>query len=271
VLHSTDLVTWTEAGDAMPVLPQWAVSGRKLTWAPAVTATSAGYALYYTARDRRSGLQCIGRAESASPAGPFVDRDSTAFICQAELGGSIDASVVRDSAGVMYLLWKSDGNCCSKPVTLWGQRLSDDGRRLEGRRAALLRRDQAWEGPLIEGPTMWAEDGVWHLLYSANRWDTDRYATGAAVCVSPVGPCRKTSTGPILASDTSVAGPGGAEVFTDLEGRRWLAYHGWSASLVGYRNGGVRSLRLDRVEAVGQAVVIVPTGSTPSLALTARP
>ncbi len=255
MLRSSDLVEWAPAGDAMPLLPDWAVSGRSLTWAPAVAATSKGYALYYTARDRRSGLQCIGLAESTSPSGPFADTRTEAFICQTDLGGSIDASVVRHPDGGMYLIWKNDGNCCNKRVALWSQRLSADGRRLEGQPAALLDRDLPWEGPLIEGPTMWLENGTWHLLYSANRWNTDHYATGAAVCDSPLGPCRKTGVGPVMASDSSVAGPGGAEVFTDLGGRRWLAYHGWSASAVGYRKGGARSLRLGRVEVLGEAAV----------------
>ena len=62
-----------------------------------------------------------------------------------------------------------------------------------------------------------------------------------------MGPCRKPTHGPVLVSDTLTAGPGGAEVFADRDGHHWIAYHGWSPPLVGYRNGGARSLRLDRV------------------------
>ena len=246
-LRSVDLVTWVAGGDAMPVLPAWAVSGKKLTWAPAVLARNARYVLFFTARDRRSNLQCIGRAESTSPSGPFVDLNADPFICQTDLGGSIDASVVTDVSGVVYLLWKNDGNCCQRPVTLWGQQLSADGRSLVGEPAVLLQRDQSWEGPLVEAPTMWHENGRWHLLYSANMWNTDRYAVGYAECDSPLGPCRKSGQGPVLASSSETAGPGGAEIFCDLKGRTWVAYHGWSPGLVGYRQGGVRSLRLDRV------------------------
>jgi beta-xylosidase len=240
----------------MPVLPSWAAADTTLTWAPAVLALNEHYLLFFTARDLHSGLQCIGRAESTSPTGPFVDRTSSPFVCQTDLGGSIDASVVRDSAGGIYLLWKNDGNCCGKPVTLWSQRLSQDGTILLGTPAALLHADQRWEGPLIEAPSMWQQNGTWHLLYSANMWNTDRYATGYGICDSPSGPCRKVGEGPFMASDTETAGPGGAEVFEDLEGRWWLAYHGWSASRVGYRNGGVRSLRLDRIQLAGAQVVV---------------
>jgi beta-xylosidase len=263
MMRSADLAAWTPLGDAMPLLPAWAESGKSLTWAPAVVVVGGQYVLLYTARERRSGLQCIGRAESPSPTGPFVDETSAPFICQTDLGGSIDASFVRDSSGQVYVLWKNDGNCCRKPVTLWSQRLSADGRALVGPPAALLHRDRAWEGPLIEGPTMWEENGEWHLLYSANRWDTGAYATGYGACDSPMGPCRKAEAGPVMASDAETAGPGGAEAFTDLNGRRWIAYHAWHASAVGYYKGGARSLRLDRVELAGADVVVMGPTTTP--------
>jgi beta-xylosidase len=243
-LWSSDLVTWNPLGDAMPSLPAWAESGKRLTWAPSAIAIGGNYLLLYTARDRRSGRQCIGRAESKSPAGPFVDQSSAPFICQSELGGSIDASFVRHSSGELYVIWKNDGNCCGQPVQLWSQRLSSDSRLLWGERVGLLQRDQAWEGPLIEAPTMWEENGRWHLLYSANMWDSQLYSMGYAECDTPIGPCRKIGNGPVFQSDAQTAGPGGAETFMDREGRRWIAYHGWTASHVGYRQGGVRSFHL---------------------------
>jgi beta-xylosidase len=249
MLRSPDLVGWTSAGDALPVLPSWAESGRRLTWAPAVARVGLRYVLFFSARDRRSGRQCLGRAESAGPAGPFSDPTPAPFLCQLELGGSIDPSLVWDGAeGAMYLLWKNDGNCCNLPVRLWSQRLDDHGMALVGPRAALLDRDRGWEGSLIEGPTMWWERGSWHLLYSANRWDSERYAIGYARCDSPLGPCRKRGSGPVMESDGETAGPGGPEVFTDAGGRRWMAYHGWTLDAVGYAQGGMRSLRLARVE-----------------------
>src|SRR4051794_35715189 len=58
VLQSSDLVTWTDIGDAMPLLPSWA-GGKRHTWAPAVLAIGRRYVLFYTARDGRSDLQCI--------------------------------------------------------------------------------------------------------------------------------------------------------------------------------------------------------------------
>ncbi|MFL5459140.1 MAG: family 43 glycosylhydrolase, partial [Gemmatimonadales bacterium] len=131
-----------------------------------------------------------------------------------------------------------------KPVSLWSQRLSEDAQHLLGVPAELLQTDQPWEGPLIEGPTMWWKAGVWHLLYSANRWNTGEYAIGYAACAAPLGPCRKLQSVPLMASNGPVAGPGGAEAFVDVQGQHWLAYHAWTAGRVGYAAGGVRSLRM---------------------------
>jgi beta-xylosidase len=263
MLRSDDLVHWTPAGDALPVLPSWAEPSRRLTWAPSVLALGGRYILFFTTRDHRSGRQCTGRAEGASPVGPFIDRDSVPFVCQSDLGGSIDASVVRDSTGQLYLIWKNDGNCCGSPVSLWSQRLSDAGRNLLGAPVQLLQTDQPWEGSLIEGPTMWREAGRWHLLYSANRWNTGEYATGYAACTTPLGPCLKPQSVPLMASNGSMAGPGGAETFEDVQGRRWIAYHAWTAGHVGYAAGGVRSLRIFILSAAASPKSGEPFGEGP--------
>jgi hypothetical protein len=49
--------------------------------------------MYYTARSRApgsAGLQCIGRAVSERPEGPFRDEQSTPLICDTDKGGSVD-------------------------------------------------------------------------------------------------------------------------------------------------------------------------------------
>ena len=81
-----------------------------------------------------------------------------------------------------------------------------------------------------------------------------------------MGPCRKTGNAPVMASDAEKKGPGGAEIFTDLKGRRWMVYHGWGAGKVGYDVGGARSMRLDRVAIVAGALVASgPTTTTQTM------
>jgi beta-xylosidase len=260
-LRSADLATWERIGDALPLLPKWARSGAGLTWAPSVLPRGDGYVLYFTARDNASDRQCIGRAVAASPDGKFKDESAQPFICQADLGGSIDPSPFVDDDGSAWLLWKNDGNCCGLSVGLWMQRLSEDGLSLVGEPTELLRYDRAWESPLIEGPALLKYGGKYFLFYSANWYDGPDYAIGYAVADALTGPYTKiTQDGPLFAKRGEVAGPGGQEFFTDAAGNLWMAYHAWHARNVGYANLGQRSLRLERVVFVnGKPVISGPT------------
>lgn len=89
-------------------------------------------------------------------------------------------------------------------------------------------------------------DGKIHLFYSANLWDTDRYAIGHAVCASPTGPCEKDRL-PFLTSTDAYSGPGGQEFYTDRAGRLWMTFHGWLPGEVGYAGGGSRRLFVEEV------------------------
>jgi beta-xylosidase len=252
---STDLATWTELSDALPVLGSWAKPHASLTWAPSVLRRGDQFVLYYTARDVASGFQCIGRAIAQSPLGPFVDETSSPFICQvtdpSALCGSIDASPFVDTNGDAYLIWKSDENAaaCNGNSRLWTQQLGVDGISLLATPTELLVRDRAWEYPLIEGPSMLKAGGVYFLFYSANWYESASYGVGYATCATPVGPCEKrTLDGPLVGSIGETLGPGGQEFFTDTKGRTWMAYHAWSSPLVGYAQGGARSLRIDPID-----------------------
>jgi len=245
VLSSNDLVSWTRVGDAMPVQAQWARKGLGLTWAPGVIELDDGFALYFTARDEDSDRQCIGVAISDSPEGRFENQTDEPLICQAELGGSIDAYPFRDDEQ-LYLYWKSDGNCCGLDVWLWAQRLSDDGLTLQGNPVQLIQRDQPWERPLIENPAMVEQAGEYYLFYSGNWWEGIDYAVGYAVCESALGPCEKPLDEPIFHASADATGPGGQSLFQDTEGNLWMAYHAWTGIRVGYPRGE-RSLRLEPV------------------------
>lgn len=251
VLRSGDLVNWSDQGDAFPNLPSWVQPGR--TWAPTVMRDGRVYTLFYTATERSSGRQCIGKAVSSSPTGPFRDTRRGPVVCQHSQGGSIDPYVFRDRDGTRYLLWKNDGNCCGLRVSLWAQRLRAD-ERLAGRPHRLLDYDRSWERPLIENPAMVRSpnrNGEYRLFYAANWWESAGYATGFARCRGPLGPCRKvTTTGPWHGTTDYALGPGGASFFTDTGGRNWMAEHGWAnpPGNVGYSNGGRRSLFIEKVD-----------------------
>jgi beta-xylosidase len=243
-LVSPDLVTWSEGPDALPKLPAWADPGK--TWAPEVIALAPDrYVMYYTVADRASGRQCLGRAVASSPAGPYVDDSPKALICQADEGGSIDASPFRDTDGSLYLLWKNDGNAVRTDTWIYVQKLTPDGLGLVGSASRLIKQSEPWEGTLVEGPFFWRRDGKLFLFYSANAYYDERYAMGYAVCESPTGPCVKAAENPILRTNAVASGPGHG-MLVEHAGRTWLVYHAWPPGQEGTVSPG-RQVWLDEV------------------------
>jgi beta-xylosidase len=244
---SHDLVHWDDPVDALPTLGAWAHPGA--TWAPGVAPTSDGYVLYYSARHataRGPGgepVQCIGAAVSPSPVGPFGDDHAEPLVCQAELGGSIDADPFTDTDGRRYLLWKADENSLGNRSRIFAAPLTDDGLALAGTPVVLLMQDRLWERPLVENPSMVRDGGRLTLFYAANRWKSPSYATGYARCTTPLGPCGKaTTSGPWAAASSDESGAGGGDVVTDAHGNHWFAYHAWEAGRESYADGGRRAL-----------------------------
>ena len=250
VSRSQDLVNWDIPSEALPGLPRWARLGGSLVWAPEVLALNGRYLLYYTARDKASDRQCIGVAVSDEPDKFFQDTSDAPLVCQAAEGGSIDASPFRDTDGTLYLLWKNDGNCCGLATYIYAQKLAPDGLSLIGEPTRLIRNDQAWEGNLVEAPTLWRHENRYYLFFSANSYAGPEYAVGYAVCDTPLGPCQKAPENPILKSDMTpplVIGPGHQSLIVDDAGQTWLVYHAWEVTSAGLR-GGRRLMWLDKLE-----------------------
>jgi beta-xylosidase len=255
VAVSDDLGRWSEPVDALPRLPGWAEWGH--TWAPGVLRRDNGFVLYFAARSRALGAQCIGAATSTQIEGPYTSPAPDPLVCQSNLGGSIDPQPFVDRDGATYLLWKADANAIGETSQLFAQRLRPDGLALTGKPVALLRSDAGWEQPLIENPALLAIDGSYLLLYSGGWWESAGYATGYAVCRTPLGPCEKQTTQhPILAGTGDQAGTGGASIITGPGGDHWLAYHAWKSDAIGYHNAGARSLHFASISwEAGQLVV----------------
>jgi beta-xylosidase len=244
---SKDLVNWAPVMDpsrpgnrldGMPALAPWVKEGK--TWAPEVHRVGTDYLLYYTANNRKLDRQCIGLAVSSSPTGPFRDSSAAPFLCQADLGGTIDANIFRDTAGKLYLYYKNDGNRVGKVSEIWGQRLSDDGRTLVGSPVSIARDSKPWEQKLVEAPTMVIAPTGYQLFYSGGYygWNDDQrispYAMGYATCATPLGPCTPSPDNPILHSFNDreagcVSGPGHQSIFT-VGTRHFIAFHAWAAT-----------------------------------------
>ena len=233
---SDDLVTWEQQGDAMPRLPGWANGN---TWAPEVTQTSAGYVMYFTARAPSlarpdgAGAQCVGVAVSADPGGPFVSEADEPLVCQVELGGTIDASIVRDVDDSLWLIYKNDGNCCSMPTRFFMRPMTEDGLSFAGEEIEVegVVNDQPWEGGVVEAPTIHHHEGTYYLFYSANDYAGPDYAVGYATSPSLTGPYQDAEENPILATEGTAIGPGHQTIIEDRDGDLWLVYHAWEFTL----------------------------------------
>jgi beta-xylosidase len=250
VMSSPDLRTWSAPVDPLPILPAWAQSG--FTWAPGVLRRGALYVMYYTVRQTSSGRQCLSVATSVLPGGPFLDVSSGPLVCQLDHGGSIDPNPYVAPNGTAYLLWKSDDNANGQPTNLWGAVLRPGGLTLASPpRLLLSEQPSSWQAPVIEGPAMVASGGKYFLFYGANNWNSADAAIGYAICTGPLGPCVDASVdAPWLGSHGEAVGPSGPAVFVDHTGTTRLAYHAWTGA-VGYANGGVRSLWIDRLHFAG--------------------
>jgi hypothetical protein len=251
VVASTDLRQWTWLPNALAQLPAWAQPDR--TWAPAVLPRPGGYVAYYTVRNAASGQQCVSRAFSTKPDGPFTDTSTAPMVCQSTTGGTIDPSPFVDKDGKAYLLFKSDAT----PSRIWIQSLAPDGLSISGAPVQLIHADQAWEQGVVEGPSMISHNGKYYLFYSGNDWKTRNYAIGYAVCSSVTGPCTKHGS-PVLASTGTLAGPGGQEFFTTADGALQMAFHAYTEPDVGYPNS--RTLHTLPVAWFGDVPVLTAAG-----------
>jgi beta-xylosidase len=231
---STDLVTWEYGGSSMPRPPAWT---DRNYWAPEVTQTSAGFVMYYTARAREiirpsgDGSQCVGVAVADAPEGPFVDESAEPLVCQPELGGTIDASVVRDVDDALWLIYKNDGNCCGIATRFFMRKMTEDGLAFDGEEIEVegVVNDQPWEGRVVEAPTIYHLDGTYYLFYSANDYAGVPYAVGYATSSELTGPYEDAPENPILSTVQRVGpfGPGHQTLIEDPDGDLWMVYHAW--------------------------------------------
>lgn len=248
LIRSTDLVTWTEVGDALGTAPGWAQDDD--VWAPAVAQLSASsYVLYASYVHTSTGKRCIGAATASDPEGPFRGTGSP-VVCDDARGGVIDPSVFT-SGSTRYLLWKTEGIPGREPPKVLSQPLAADGLTRTGSPATLLQSEQPWEGTLIENPSMITLGTRAYLFYSGNEWESASYAIGWAACQGPQGPCIAPPDRPLMTSETGIYGPGGGAVFTDDQNKTWMAFAAWTDASKTTEATGQRSLFFRRLQFAG--------------------
>ena len=229
VAHSTDLVTWTLLGDALPVKPVWAATTQDF-WAPHVVERDGRFVMYYSA-DPDTGAEdglCLAVATAASPAGPFTDvgeplECGTGFI-------NIDPMPFRDPADGRWLLFWGSG---FEPIR--ARELAPDGLDWAAGSTALviLEPDALAEYEnLVEGAWV-VRRGEWYYLFYAGDscCSNPHYAVLVARSRAATGPYEKLAdvtgadSSAIVEADDVWKAPGHNSVVTDAAGQDWLVYH----------------------------------------------
>ena len=189
VIHRQPDGSWATAGDALGQFPPWAAPNH--TWAPSVLPRLIGYVMYYTVREAATGRQCVSRATSLGPGGPYVDTSTGPLVCGAR--EALDPEAVVAADGTPVLLWKRE-----RPAAIVAQPLTPDGLALAGTERELLRASQRWEDTNVEAPSMLVNGaGAW-LFFSGGNWNGSKYATGVVHCAGALGPCDRSSAAPLL-------------------------------------------------------------------------
>jgi hypothetical protein len=131
-------------------------------------------------------------------------------------------------------------------------------------------------GP-IENPAMARHPATddWLLTWSANRWETQAYATGLAVCAGPLGPCDRvgdtpwvsTSSDPSVTTANRLGGAGGLSFATSPDGGLVAvlhAYPGAGEDPDARRMGWVFKVEADPTSSHGYRLVGMSTVSASS-------
>ncbi|UYZ64489.1 family 43 glycosylhydrolase [Hymenobacter weizhouensis] len=224
LFKSDNLVDWELVSHVFPTdasLPGWAGAN---FWAPEIFHEEGGKTyVYYTAR-KKDGPLCVGVASADRPEGPYTDHGPLV----GQRYGSIDGFPMRDEHGVLYLVWKEDGNAYKKPTPIWAQRLDEQKMKLVGKKVELFRNTEKWEGCLVEGSAIVRHGGYFYMFYAGNGCcgKCCTYATGVARAQSLLGPWEKCPQNPILKKNATWKCPGHGTV-AEYQGRWFLLHHAY--------------------------------------------
>ncbi|NHC13297.1 family 43 glycosylhydrolase [Motilibacter sp. E257] len=257
ILRSTDMVTWTYAGDvfAQEARPSWWRSNTR-AWAPDIRYLDGRYYLTYSLST--SG---IGLATSDSPTGPWTDRGQLVPPNSGCPSNAIDQALFTDSDGTHYLYWGSYDTICVSAMNATATALRGPVTQIaRGRRA---------EGGFV------VNRGGWYYLFYSDGGCCDGAFSGYTVKVGR----SKSPRGPFLAPDgqdlmdlrshagivaaangNTFVGPGHNAITTDLAGQDWLVYHGIPSAtpdfpplntVDGVKTLSQRPLLIDRLDWIG--------------------
>ncbi|MDR0395181.1 MAG: glycoside hydrolase family 43 protein [Tannerella sp.] len=215
VYRSKDLEYWERASALS--LSHTNSYGESRFWAPEV---------YYVEKEKRfymfySAEEHICVATSDSPLGPFRQDEKKPI--REEKG--IDTSVFFDEDGKAYLYFVrfTDGN------VIWCAELKENLTEIkEETLVQCFKAEEPWEliaPKVVEGPSVFKQNGIYYMLYSANDYKSQDYAVGFAVSESPFGPWKKYEKNPVLHKNDGLVGVGHGAPFYDQDGKMRYVLH----------------------------------------------
>ncbi|MFD0671018.1 glycoside hydrolase family 43 protein [Cohnella sp. GCM10027633] len=237
VLHSRDLARWTSRGHAL-------LSSEKSYWAPCVFYHNGLFYMYYSSGDTAEHFQWLKVAVSDSPLGPFEYRRTLFDFF------SIDAHVVKDDDGALYLFYSVDNYAGTDPnrpgtVILMDRLLDPLTPEGKPRLVVSATLDEEISGPdrfgdgrdwhTLEGGFYLKRDGRHYLMYSGNSFERDDYFVGTATdaAAKTIGECafakvpNARTYAPLLRKNGKVEGTGhhSVAIAPNLVDH-WVMYHG---------------------------------------------
>lgn len=245
MLESTDLKTWVPVNaDTTHFILKKGEStfGDKGFWAPQIYKEGDKYYYFYTANEQT----VVAKADTIT--GPYTQENIR------PIDGSeknIDPFLFKDDDGKYYLyhvrfdhgnyLWVAEYDMAGDSIN-------------KATLTQCFKATEQWEDtdepnqwdPIMEGPTVFKNNGTYYLMYSANHYLNPDYAVGYASAPSPKGPWTKHSNSPIIhMSKVGEKGSGHGDLFTGIDGNPYYVYHvHYSDSVVGPRRTRIVPLNI---------------------------
>jgi beta-xylosidase len=214
VFVSDDLIKWSSTTSL--ALHKSDVWDDKWFWAPEVYNVNGKFYMYYSANEHI----CV--ATSNSPLGPFKQDIQKPMI---ENEKCIDNSLFIDDDGKPYLLFDrfNDG------LNIWVAEMEANLIDIKpGTMHKCINVSQPWEEvwPRVnEGSFIVKRNGVYHMTYSANSYESQFYGVGVATASNITGPWTKYEGNPIFQKPGDLVGVGHSAMFTDKEGKLRIVFH----------------------------------------------
>lgn len=243
ILHSSDLVTWTEVGTAFTDQTRPNFEPKGGIWAPDINRIGDKYVLYYSMSVWGGEWTCgIGVATSDKPEGPFQDHGMLFRSNEIGVQNSIDPFYIEEG-GSRYLFWGSFRG-------IFAIELTDNGLSVKPGAEKKQIAGTAYEGTYIH-----KKNGFYYLFASTGSCCEglkSTYTTVVGRSSNLFGPYADKSGQSMLTNhhevliqkNNSFVGTGhNSEIVTDKAGNDWIFYHG-----VDVKNPHGRVLLLDKVQ-----------------------